>query len=91
MPFAHRIAKIGWESVLNTKREQISKMICSYLRKHPVAEDTLEGIAEWWLEAEKIETSVDEVADALESLVQEGIVSVRKTQSGINLYKVGCT
>ena len=63
-------------------------MICSYLRKHPVAEDTLEGIAEWWLEAEKIESSVDEVADALESLVQKGIVSIRKTQSGINLYRL---
>ena len=91
MPFAHVIVKIGLESILKTKRKQISKMICSYLRKNPVAEDTLEGIAEWWLEVEKIESSVNEVSDALESLVQKGIVSVRKTQNGINLYKVSCT
>lgn len=34
-------------------------MILDYLRKNPNAADTLEGIAQWWLEQERIEIGAD--------------------------------
>jgi hypothetical protein len=57
-------------------------MILDYIRANPGAGDTLEGIAKWWLETQRIESSVDEVADALESLVEQGTLRIRETEGG---------
>lgn len=60
-------------------------MILNYLRRNPDAGDTLEDIAKWWLEMERIESSVDEVADVLESLVKQGMVNIRESK-GSNIF-----
>ena len=49
-------------------------MILSYLNKYPKAGDTLEGISRWWLEYEKIDSTMEEVAGVLEKLIKEGKV-----------------
>ncbi|MCP4367940.1 MAG: hypothetical protein GY797_07485 [Deltaproteobacteria bacterium] len=49
-------------------------MILNYLRKNPNAGDTLEGISKWWLNLEKIDVTVDEVSEVLETLTKEGKV-----------------
>ncbi len=49
-------------------------MILDYLHKNPNAGDTLEGISRWWLEYEKIDFTVEEVAVVLEKLIKEGKV-----------------
>ena len=59
---------------MNQKTEQLARMILNYLRRNPNAADTLEGIAKWWLGFEKIESSVEDVANILENLVQQGII-----------------
>lgn len=74
--------------IMNEKQEMISGMILSYLQKNPDARDTLEGIVKWWLEVERIESSVDEVADALESLVQREIIRIEETKSGTTFYGI---
>ena len=63
-------------------------MILSYLRRYSNAEDTLEGITRWWLKLERIDASVDEVADALESLRQKGIIDVHTSKAGMILYRI---
>ena len=73
---------------MNKKDEKISKMILAYLRKHPDAGDTLEGITKWWLELQRIELSVNEVADVLESLIQKGCIRVHKGRCGTTFYKI---
>ncbi len=73
---------------MSNRLEKISIMILNYLQKNPEAGDTLEGITRWWLEAEKIEISVDEVTYALEILLQKGQVQRHKTGGGTTLYKV---
>ncbi len=73
---------------LNSKPEELSRMILNYLQKSPGAADTLEGITKWWLEFERVEHSMNDVKDALESLVQEGIIRIFKTKNGTTMYKV---
>lgn len=73
---------------MNGKQEEISNLIVSYLGKHPDAQDTLESIVTWWLKYERIEFSTAAVADALESLVRQGIVAARTSRSGPVLYRL---
>ena len=74
---------------MKEKTEEISRMILDYLRRNPAAGDTLEGIARWWLEFEKIETSVNDVANVLESLVEQGRVRIIERKGGNAAYAIG--
>lgn len=71
----------------NEKQEEIAKMILSYLRKHPDAGDTLEGLTRWWLEFEKVDHYVDDVLEALDLLVEGGLLK-REKHSDVFLYKL---
>ena len=78
-----------WQGEMVSKKEQISRMILDYLRRNPEAGDTLEGIAKWWLETERIESSVEGVADALESLVEQGKIRIVDRKDGSTGYALG--
>ncbi len=72
---------------MNTK-EDIARIILNYLSKNPDAGDTLEGISRWWLNREKIDVAVDEIAGVLEALIKEGLIE-KQTMPGDNAnYKV---
>lgn len=73
---------------MDEKRKQIAGRILDYLRKNPDAGDTLEGIACWWLGLQQIEISVNEVEDALNSLLKEGVIRTHRTRDGIAIYKI---
>lgn len=81
------IVETSLEAAVKKKTEKISRMIFDYLRKNPDAEDTLEGITRWWLNIERIDLSVKEVAQALESLIEQGVITINKTRGGTILYK----
>ena len=87
MSFACETTKVDADAV-NQRAEQISKMILDYLRRNTDAGDTLAGVARWWLEIERIESSVDEVAEALESLMRKGLIRKHKAGEGTVLYKI---
>lgn len=70
------------------KKEELARLLLDYLEKNPDAGDTLEGIANWWLEQQRVEQVVDEVAEALDYLVKIGVVKVHKLHDGIPIYKV---
>ena len=72
----------------NSKSETLSRQILDYLQKHPEAGDTLEGIASWWLEQQRIEQLVEEVAEALELLEKKGDIKTFKTISGNTVFKI---
>jgi hypothetical protein len=74
--------------VMDEKREKISEMILSYLQRYPDAGDTLEGIMRWWIGFENIESSVQDVVDVLENLIQEREISVHNIVDGTTFYKV---
>jgi predicted transcriptional regulator len=68
--------------------EETSYEILSYLVKHPDALDTLEGVAEWWVFAEKIRRRTLQVEQALAELVSKGLVIERKGRDGRSHYRV---
>lgn len=53
---------------------EISQEILEYLRKHPDASDTLEGITEWWLLNQRISYEMKRVKAAVSNLVEKGWV-----------------
>ena len=54
------------------EKRDISQEILEYLRKHPEASDSLEGIAEWWMLSQRIHYEVRKVEEAVLSLVERG-------------------
>ncbi len=63
-------------------------MILNYLRKNPDAGDTLEGISKWWLEYERIDLAMEEVAVVLEKLIKEGKVKRQVINEDNPIYKI---
>lgn len=52
----------------------VALQILAYLRTHRDAQDTIEGIAEWWLLEQRIRHVINEVKKALTELVAQGMV-----------------
>ena len=67
--------------------------ILSYLLTHKAAQDTVEGIVDWWLLEETIKRRTEEVQQVLDQLVTEQLIIARtskdsKTRYGINKQKL---
>jgi hypothetical protein len=66
------------------REKDISQEILGYLRKHPDASDTLEGITEWWLLSQRIHEEARKVKEALTRLVEQGwLVKIKGSDSQI--------
>jgi hypothetical protein len=60
----------------------ISEEILNYLLKHPDANDTLEGITEWWVLSQRISYEIKRVKEAILKLVKEGwVTEIKRTNS----------
>ena len=64
----------------------ITDQILAYLVKHPEAQDTLEGITEWWLLEQQIRYAVAEVDGALHNLVADDLLVTRQCADGRTYY-----
>jgi len=69
-------------------RDEIRSEILAYLAAHPDSEETLEGIAEWWLLERSIERRLKEVREALEGLVAEGLLERRSRAGSAPRYRI---
>jgi hypothetical protein len=67
-------------------RKEVSREILRYLLRHPEAQDTLEGISEWWLLEETIIRKYAEVEAALTNLVDQGFVLEKRVVNLGTLY-----
>jgi hypothetical protein len=64
----------------------VADEILSYLVEHPEAQDTLEGITEWWLLEQRIRSAVAEVDGALHELVANELLVSRQCADGRIYY-----
>jgi hypothetical protein len=71
---------------LSAKNKNVSQEILRYLLRHPDAQDTLQGISEWWLLEERIMRKYAEVEAALEGLVNVGFVLEKRVANVGTLY-----
>lgn len=73
---------------LTVGKSQVAYKILAYLTEHPKAQDTLEGIVEWWLLEQKIKRRIAEVKKALAELVTKGLVVERKGKDSRSYYRI---
>jgi Fe2+ or Zn2+ uptake regulation protein len=66
----------------------VAHQILNYLFENPDAQDTLEGIVQWWLLDRKIERQTVEVQEALAKLVADGFVIEHKTNDSRTHYSI---
>lgn len=64
----------------------VAQEILSYLRNHPNAADTLDGILNWWLPRQRYEMEQQRIEESLEHLVARGLVSKKTLSDGTVLY-----
>src|SRR5262249_21320040 len=68
------------------QKEALCRRILDYLRRHPNAEDTLEGIARWWLLEQRIQEETARVQAALNCLVNRKQLIARRQADGRTVY-----
>ncbi len=73
---------------MTDETQPITYDILAYLSENPDAQDTLEGIAEWWLSEQTVKPSMTVVAEALTELVDRGLILARSGKESRTFYKV---
>ncbi len=74
------------------EKSEIAREILAYLAEHPDAQDTIDGIVEWWLLKQTIKYQTKMVRKALEDLINKGFILEKKkgdsqVRYGINQSK----
>lgn len=59
--------------------------ILAYLRAHPQASDSLEGIVSWWLPV-RFRAARESVQESLDLLVEQGLVEGTRLPDGTIVY-----
>ncbi len=70
------------------ERLQIAYRVLGYLAENPNAQDTLEGIVEWWLWERLTTNHATRVKEALADLVLESLVLERRGKDSRTYYKI---
>jgi len=68
--------------------ESMAVEVLDYLALHPLAADSSDGVARWWLGATRAGASLQQVERALELLVSRGRMRRLKLTDGTVLYSL---
>jgi hypothetical protein len=71
--------------------QPVAADIGRYLRHHPDAADTAEGIARWWLGGRCHENELRRVQQAIAVLVERGLMQKQTLPDGAEIYRAGRT
>ena len=69
-------------------KSRIAHEILAYLMEHPDAQDTLEGVMEWWLLERNLKYEARKVNELLAELVVEGLILEKKNSNLKIRYKI---
>lgn len=69
-------------------KSQIAYEILAYLVENPGAQDTVEGIVEWWLLEQQIKRQTAKVKEALAELVSKGLILQHKGKDLRTHYRI---
>jgi Fe2+ or Zn2+ uptake regulation protein len=73
---------------IKTKLPKLALQILRYLREHPAAQDTMEGIMVWWVSERAIKNWLPQVRRSLAALVARGYLEKRKIGDGRVFYRL---
>ena len=62
--------------------------ILTYLADHPEADDTIEGISQWWLLEQRIRQQIPVIEKALAELVHKEFVLEQSGRNGRTRYRI---
>lgn len=65
---------------------EVERSVLGYLRCHPNAADTLDGIVSWWLPQQRYEMEHERIKRVLQQLVQGGELRSYPLPDGTLLY-----
>jgi hypothetical protein len=73
--------------------DELARDILSYLESHPDAQDTLDGIIDWWSQEPNIRNQTASVKDILNELCSRGLIVMglgkdRRSYYQINRHKL---
>jgi len=66
---------------------EIAEAIARYVEKNPEAQDTLEGIVQWWLVDMESKPRTALIREALDELIAEGLITAQKGMDTQILYR----
>ncbi len=69
-------------------KTSVAHEILAYLSEHPEAQDTLEGIVEWWLLERAIKSQEVQVVKAVAELVAKGFIIEQKGRDSQARYRI---
>jgi hypothetical protein len=72
---------------INTKLSPLARQILRYLREHPQAEDTFEGIMVWWISERAIKLWLPEARKSIATLVSQGYLAKSSGADGQIFYR----
>lgn len=67
---------------------ETAQAILDYLRRNPDAQDTLEGITQWWLPEQHFTTRVATIREALQELIDAEFVSEHRGKDAQISYRI---
>jgi hypothetical protein len=74
----------------NITTQAVICQLLMYVHANPIASDSAEGIAQWWLDP-KEGVNVQLVGDVLDFLVDRGMFAKRVAADGRHSYRRSCT
>lgn len=72
----------------NASNARIARRVLEYLAERQDAQDTLEGIVEWWLVKQQIVEQTATVRGVLDELVTEGLLVARADSVARKFYSL---
>ncbi|MGI8917690.1 MAG: hypothetical protein ACR2H6_03735 [Pyrinomonadaceae bacterium] len=67
---------------------ETAQAILDYLRRNPEAQDTLEGIVQWWLPAQHFTPRVATIKEALQKLIDAEFISEHRGKDAQVSYRI---
>ena len=73
---------------MNDKKVKVAYEILRYLIKNPGAQDTLDGIVDWWFLGQNIKYQKLLVKKALDMMVEDGLIIAHQGTDSRTVYKL---
>ncbi len=72
----------------NIGKSELCRRILSYLAEHPQAADTIDGIAQWWLQDPPLQPGDGRLQEALNDLTAQSLILASRAANGHVSYSM---